>query len=282
MSEPTDQTGRDIARHDPARVPRAALVTGAAHRLGREIALGLAGAGWDVAVHFHRSAEEAARTASQVRALGRRAALVRADLADDAQVRAMFAAARESLGELGAIVNSASRFAHDSPSSFEPAALVDHVRPNLAAPLLLARLLHESLPADGSGVVVNLLDQKIENLNPDYFSYTLTKAALQAATRMLAMAFAPKLRVVGVSPGITLPSGDQSPADFDRAHRMTPLGRSSTPEDVVQTVLFALDSRAITGTTLVVDGGQHLLALARDVMYLTRERDAARTNGDRA
>jgi NAD(P)-dependent dehydrogenase (short-subunit alcohol dehydrogenase family) len=258
------------AGHDPDRVARAALVTGAARRLGREIALGLARDGWDVAVHFHQSADDASRTAADVRALGRRAALVRADLADEAGVRSMFDAARAALGGIGAVVNSASRFAYDAPATFEPASLAAHVGPNLAAPLLLARLLHESLTEGACGVVVNLLDQKLENLNPDFLSYTLTKAALQAATRALAMAFAPKLRVVGVSPGITLASGNQTREDFERAHRVTPLGRSSTPEDVVQAVLFALRSRAITGTTLVVDGGQHLLPLARDVMYLAR------------
>jgi NAD(P)-dependent dehydrogenase (short-subunit alcohol dehydrogenase family) len=249
-------------------VPRAALVTGAARRLGREIALGLARAGWDVAVHFGHSASEAQATAADIAALGRRAVAVRADLADEASTLAMFDEACARLGPIGCVVNNASRFVYDRPSGFHYATLQEHLLPNLAAPLLLARRLHESLPAGACGVVVNLLDQKLENLNPDFFSYTLTKSALAAATRMMAMAFAPKLRVAGVSPGITLVSGDQTEAGFERAHRMTPLGRSSTPADVVQAVVYLAQARAVTGVNLLVDGGQHLLPLARDVMYL--------------
>lgn len=279
---PTPASAGPDAMHDPDRVARAALVTGGARRLGRDIALGLAADGWDVAIHFNTSAREAEQTATDVRALGRRATLVRADLADPGAVRTMFETARTALGALGAVVNNASRFSYDAPASFEPAVLAEHIGPNLSAPLLLARLLHESLGPAGCGVVVNLLDQKLDNLNPDFLSYTLTKAALQAGTRALAMAFAPRLRVVGVSPGITLASSDQTPDDFARAHRVTPLGRSSTTEDVVQTILFALHSRAITGTTLVVDGGQHLLPLARDVMYLARAGEPNSSDGTSA
>lgn len=255
--------------HDPRAVPRAALVTGAARRLGREIALALARAGWDVAVHYGRSADDALATAEAIRALGRRAVAVHADLADEAGVAAMFDEARGALGALGCLVNNASRFEYDAPGAFTYATLDALVRPNLAAPLALARRLHDSLADGQCGVVVNVLDQKLENLNPDFFSYTLTKAALLAATRMMAVAFAPALRVVGVSPGITLASGDQSPEGFARAHQMTPLGRSSAPEDVAQAVVYAAQAGAVTGVNLLVDGGQHLLPLPRDVMYLT-------------
>lgn len=253
----------------PTRMPRVALVTGAARRLGREIALGLARAGWDVAVHYGGSARDAQSTVADIVALGRRAVAVQADLADEAATLAMFDAARAALGDIGCVVNSASRFELDTPATFSQSTLVAHLLPNLGAPVLLARRLHETLAPHGRGVVVNLLDQKLHNLNPDYLSYTLAKAGLQAATTMLAMAFAPVLRVVGVSPGITLVSGDQTAAGFDAAHRMTPLGRSSTPADVVAAVVFVADAPAITGTELLVDGGQHLLAQPRDVMYLT-------------
>ena len=254
--------------HSIDAMPRTALVTGAARRLGRAIALGLARDGWDVAVHYGSSEREAQATADEIVALGRRATAVRADLADEAQTRAMFDAACEALGPIGCVVNNASLFEHDAPASFGYAALDAHLRPNLAAPLLLARRLHESLGPHRCGVVINLLDQKLGNLNPDFFSYTLSKAGLAAATTMMAMAFAPRLRVIGVSPGITLVSGDQTPDGFERAHRQTPLGRSSTPEDIVRTVVFLAQARAITGVDLAVDGGQHLLALPRDVMYL--------------
>jgi len=254
--------------HCAGAVPRAALVTGAGRRLGRELALGLARAGWDVAIHYGRSAEEAGRTADEIASMGRRACAVHADLADEAATGAMFDEARRALGAIGCVVNSASRFEYDHPASFGYRALEEHFGPNLAAPLLLARRLHESLADPQCGVVVNLLDQKLDNLNPDYFSYTLTKCALLGATRMMAMAFAPKLRVVGVSPGITLASGEQTAEGFARAHRLTPLGRSSTPEDVVRAVVFVAEAPAITGVNLLVDGGQHLLPLERDVMYL--------------
>jgi len=130
--------------------------------------------------------------------------------------------------------------------------------------------LYEATPADGQAVVVNLLDQKLYNPNPDFLSYTLSKAALQSATTLLAQALAPRVRVVGVAPGITMVSGDQSAAEFEKAHRVTPLGRSSTPEDVAAAVCFVAAAPAITGTTILVDGGQHLIPLQRDVMFLAK------------
>ncbi|MFY9510529.1 MAG: SDR family oxidoreductase, partial [Rubrivivax sp.] len=139
-------------------------------------------------------------------------------------------------------------------------------RANTAPAIVLARALH----AVGGGAVVNLLDQKLWNPNPDFLSYTLSKAALEAATTLLAQALAPSLRVCGVAPGVTLHSGDMSDAEFAAAHRMTPLQRSSTPEDVARGVRFLLESPAITGTTLLVDGGQHLAPQSRDVVYLAR------------
>ena len=142
------------------------------------------------------------------------------------------------------------------------------MRTNLTAPILLAQALHAATPAGSQAVVINLLDQKLFNMNPDFLSYTLSKAALQCATTMLAQALAPTVRVVGVAPGITLVSGDQSAAGFAKAHSATPLGRSSTPSDIAAAVSYLAISNAITGTTLVVDGGQHLMALPRDVMFL--------------
>lgn len=251
------------------------LVTGAARRLGREIALALARAGWDVAVHYGQSADDAAGTVAAIEALGRRAVALAADLDDERAVEALFEAACSRLGPLDAVVNNASRFEPDRPESASYAMLARHVGPNLGAPLVLARRLHAlraASPDAGArpaAVVVNLLDQKLENLNPDFLAYTLSKAALASATTMLAMAFAPLVRVVAVSPGITLLSGDQSPESFERAHRATPLGRSSTPADIAAAVCFLADAPAVTGINLTVDGGQHLLALPRDVMYLT-------------
>ena len=247
---------------------RAALVTGAARRLGREIALGLARDGWDVAVHYGRSEAEARDTVAGIQALGRRAVALRADLADPLQAETLLVQAMQALPGLNCVVNSAALFEFDRPEGFDPSLLARHLGPNLVSPLVLARTLHARLPDDARGVVVNLLDQKLANLNPDFFSYTLTKSALEAATRMMARALAPKLRVVAVSPGITLVSGDQSQDGFERAHRMTPLGRSSRPADIVAAIAYLASAPAITGVNLVVDGGQHLMGFDRDVMYL--------------
>ncbi|MDB5907760.1 MAG: short chain dehydrogenase [Massilia sp.] len=249
---------------------QAALVTGAGRRIGRAIALGLAQAGWDVAIHFRSSRAEAEETAAQVRALGRRAALLECDLADEGAVRGLLARAIDALGPIGCVVNNASLFEYDSAADFSPALLATHMQANVGAPILLAQALHAATPAGAQSVVINLLDQKLANLNPDYLSYTLSKAALQAATTMLAQALAPSVRVAGVAPGITMVSGDQSEAGFARAHQSTPLGRSSTPQDVADAVCYLAEARAVTGTTLLVDGGQHLVPLPRDVMFLTK------------
>jgi NAD(P)-dependent dehydrogenase (short-subunit alcohol dehydrogenase family) len=168
-------------------------------------------------------------------------------------------------GQVDAVVNNASQFQHDTAETFGHAGLLNHLAINTVAPILLAQCLSAHLRARGAtGVVVNLLDQKLWNLNPDFFSYTLSKAALQAATTMLAQALAPQLRVVGVAPGLTLTSHMLSQAKFEELHKLSPIGRSSTPEDVAHAVRFALENRALTGTTLLVDGGQHLMKFERD------------------
>lgn len=256
----------------PSTVPvtRVALVTGAGRRIGRAIAIGLAAAGWDVAVHYRASQADAEQTAAAIRALGRRAALLDCDLSDETATRALVGRAIAALGALDCVVNNASQFEFDSATDFSPALLARLTQANVAAPLLLAQALHAATPEDGQAVVINLLDQKLDNLNPDFLSYTLTKAALKTATTMLAQALAPRVRVVGVSPGLTLVSGEQTDAGFAQAHAATPLGHSSEPQDIVDAVCYLAGARAVTGTTLLVDGGQHLMPLARDVMFLTK------------
>ncbi|MDP2985642.1 SDR family oxidoreductase, partial [Hydrogenophaga sp.] len=237
--------------------PRTVLVTGAGKRLGREIALTLARAGWNVAVHHRRSVADARQTAADCNALTGRpgsAASFFADLADEASVRALLPAVVTHFGQIDAVVNSASTFEHDSAESFGFAAMENHLRANTGAAVLLAQALHAHLSArDARGAVVNLLDQKLWNMNPDFFSYTLSKAALEAANTMLALALAPRVRVVGVAPGLTLTSHMLSDEQFSALHHQSPLGRSSTPEDVAATVAFALNNQSITGTTLLVD-----------------------------
>lgn len=249
---------------------RVALVTGAGRRLGREIALGLARAGWDIAVHYRNSHDEARDVAREIAALGRRAVTLQCELADEEAVRGLLPQAIAALERVDCVVNNASLFDYDSDLNFSQARLDAHMHANVAAPILLARALYDATPEGGQAVVINLLDQKLYNLNPDFLSYTLSKAALEAANTMLAQSLAPKVRVVGVAPGITMVSGDQSEEGFEKAHTQTPLGRSSTPEDIAAAVVYAAGARAMTGTTLLVDGGQHLLPSLRDVMFLAK------------
>jgi NAD(P)-dependent dehydrogenase (short-subunit alcohol dehydrogenase family) len=253
------------------RLPHArgvALVTGAAKRIGREIALALARDGWDVAVHYASSRGEALMTVQEIESLGRRACAINRDLAIETGVRSMLAQCAAELGAVTCVVNSASIFERDAIASFGTEALLRHMRVNTAAPVLLAQALHAALPPHVQGVVINLLDQKLWNPNPDFLSYTLSKAALREATTLLAQALAPRVRVVGVAPGITLPSEKQTAAGFAQAQASAPLGRGSTPQDIAAAVVYLASAAAVTGTTLLVDGGQHLAASGRDVMFI--------------
>ncbi|WP_296443541.1 SDR family oxidoreductase [Rhodoferax sp. UBA5149] len=258
--------------------PRTVLVTGAAKRLGREIALALAKDGWRVAVHYRDSLEDATKTVADCAQLAGASAAFRANLTNETAVRKLLPQVIAEFGRVDAVVNSASTFEHDTAATFSFAAMEKHLRSNTGAAILLAQALHSHvLKRDGAasaqarrplGVVVNLLDQKLWNQNPDFFSYTLSKAALEAATTMLAMALSPQLRVVGVAPGLTLTSHLLTPEKFETLHQLSPLGRSSTPADVAATVKFAMENQSITGTTILVDGGQHLMKFERDFSML--------------
>jgi NAD(P)-dependent dehydrogenase (short-subunit alcohol dehydrogenase family) len=273
MTASTDSRPDAGAASPPARV---VLVTGAARRIGRALALGFAANGWDVAVHHGASKAEADEVVAQVRALGRRAVALAADLAVESEAAGLVAACTAALGRPVCVVNNASRFVEDTARNIGYETLMAHMAVNVAAPLVLARALFEATPEAARtdetlrGVVINVLDQKLYNLNPDYLSYTLSKAALQTATVTLAQALAPKVRVVGIAPGLTLQSADQTPDEFAQAHRVTPLGRASTPDDIVAAACYLAQASGVTGTTLIVDGGQHLVPLPRDVMFLTR------------
>lgn len=263
-----------IAASTPApaakTVRRTALVTGGAKRIGSAIALALADHGWDIAIQYSTSAGDAKKTVAAIERVGRRATALDADLSDESASRGLIERVEAALSRPTCLVNNAALFDADDAATLGYALLEAHMRINLAAPLVLAQSMHRALTARQRGVVINLLDQKLFNPNPDYLSYTLSKAALHSATTLLARALAPKMRVVGIAPGITLPSGSQSRSDFDRAHAKTPLGRSSTPADIAAAVCFAVESPAITGTTILVDGGQHLVPTERDIMFVTR------------
>ncbi len=251
---------------------RTALVTGAARRIGREIALALARDGWDVAVHYATSRDDALDTVAQIKSLGRRAIAVNRDLAVEPGVLSLLAECANELAPVTCVVNNASLFEYDDVARFSGDHLMRAMRTNAAAPVLLARSLHEHLAHNARGVVINLLDQKLSNPNPDFFSYTLAKAALKEATTLLAIALAPKVRVVGLAPGITLASNMQTAGGFATAHTKTPLGGASTPADIAHAAVYLANAGAVTGTVLLVDGGQHLVPSSRDVMFLTESR----------
>jgi NAD(P)-dependent dehydrogenase (short-subunit alcohol dehydrogenase family) len=247
------------------------LVTGGARRIGGAIVLELAAHGWDVAVHCRRSFADAEATAADARALGARAEVFSADLADPQACEALLPAVLLRCDRLDAVVHNASLFEYDDVANFTVASFERHMRANAVPAIVLARALHEHLSGRGArGCVVNLLDQKLANPNPDYLSYTLSKSVLEAAGTLLAQALAPTVRVCAVAPGLTLRSSAMSDDEFAAAQQLTPLQRTSTPQDLAGAVRFLLEAPAITGETLLVDGGQHLAPQARDVLFLVR------------
>ena len=239
-------------------MPRAALVTGAAVRIGRAVAEALAQDGWAVAVHHRDSAEDADRVVAGIESAGGRALALRADLAAEAEVETLVARATEALGPLGCLVNNASLFDYDDIESADRASWERHMAVNLRAPFVLMQAFAAALPAGAEGCVVNLLDQRVWNLTPHFMSYTLSKAGLWTLTQTAALALAPRIRVNGIGPGPTLPSARQSPEHFAAQCRDTPLERGAAPADIADGVRFILAARALTGQMIALDSGQHL------------------------
>lgn len=251
--------------------PKTALITGAARRLGRAMALALAKDGWDIVLHYHRSAAAAQDTAQAIKALGRRCYLVAADLALPQAAQQLFTAACQQAPTIDLLINNASLFEYDSAKNFDAQLLHQHLGPNLIAPLELTQLFAQQTQFSDQvshGLVIHMLDQKLWHLNPDFFSYTLCKAALNAAITMHAQALAPRIRVMGIAPGLTLPSHLQNEEDFQRTHQMALLQQASSPADITQTVLYIAHTPSLTGSTIIVDGGQHLMGLDRDFSLL--------------
>lgn len=246
-----------------------ALVTGAGRRLGAAFAGALAADGWFVRLHYNASARPAEDLANEIRRKGGRCDLVQAELTAADAVAHLFAPEGEARF-CSLLVNSASIFDFDRPESVTGESLTMNYAVNAAAPVLLTQMLAAQLPEGARGLVVNLLDQKLRHLNPDFFAYTLSKAALDAATTMTAQAFAPRVRVNAIAPGVTLPSADQTEAEFDMAQAMSPLGYGATPDDLVRALRFLIEAEATTGQTIFVDGGQSLRAEPRDVTYTVR------------
>ncbi|WP_246659506.1 SDR family oxidoreductase [Ancylobacter moscoviensis] len=242
-----------------------ALVTGGAVRIGRAITLRLAAEGHDVAIHVRRPGPEAEATRSAAEALGARAAIIPAELADADAVQGVVPAAVAALGPLDLLVNNASEFHNDAVGDLEPDLWDRHFAVNLRAPVFLAEAFAEQLVEGAHGSVVNIIDQRVLKPAPACFSYSLTKSALWTATRMLAQSLAPRVRVNGVGPGPTLANARQRPGDFARQSSSVLLGRGPTPEEIAEAVFFLARTPSITGQMIAVDGGQHLAWRTPDI-----------------
>lgn len=241
---------------------RVALVTGAGRRIGAAIARKLAANGAKVVLHCHASRDEADALAAEI---GANAAVVQADLSKERDVDGLIAKAAAYFGPLDVLVNNASTFTNDDIHRVTWESWHQNIQVNAAAPLFLSK--HFAAQAPDGSVIVNILDQKVLHLNPDFLSYTMGKVALQGLTTMLALGLAPKIRVNGIAPGLTLISGKQTPESFAKAQGAAPLGYSSSPEEIAGGVQFILDTPAMTGSVLAIDGGESLIGRPRDVFF---------------
>jgi NAD(P)-dependent dehydrogenase (short-subunit alcohol dehydrogenase family) len=232
------------------------LVTGGARRLGRAISLALHRAGYAVAVQTNRSMAEAESLRDEIVRAGGRAAVVRADLAEHASVAGLVPEAVDAIGPLTLLVNNAAMFEPDAIGTLDAARFDRQFAVNLRAPLFLGEAFAAQAPEGAA--IINILDQRVFKLTPQFVSYTLAKSALHSATRMLAQALAPNVRVNAVAPGPTMPSARQDAGDFARQAAAVPLGHGPTAEEIAAAVVYLASARSVTGTTLIVDGGQHL------------------------
>lgn len=239
-------------------IPRVALVTGGAKRLGRAIALALAEAGFDLAIHHRSSGEDAEALVGEITRLGRRCAAFQADLMLEAEVAALLPRVRGALGPVGVLVNNASAFERDEWDDATREGWDAHIEPNLRAPFVLMQDFARALPEGAEGVVVNMLDQRVLSLTPHFVSYTVSKAGLWALTQQMALALAPRIRVNGIGPGPTLPSPRQTMAQFERQCASVPLRRGTAPLEIGAAVVALVALPSVTGQILALDGGQHL------------------------
>ena len=246
-----------------------ALITGSAKRIGRQLALDLADAGYDIAVHCNASRDEAEEVASVIRGKGRRAVVVQGDLALVDTPDRLIAEATAGLGGLTLLVNNASIFEPDEVGSITADSWAKHQDTNLRSPVLLAQAFAKVLPDGADGNIINIIDQRVWKLNPKFFSYTNSKAGLWAATRTLAQALAPHIRVNAIGPGPALPSARMDQAEFDKQARLTLLGRGTSPAEISAAVRFILSQPSLTGQMIALDGGQHLVWQTPDVMEVT-------------
>lgn len=245
-----------------------ALVTGAGKRLGREMALYLARRGFDVAVHYSGSQAEAEAVVTEIEALGQRAVALQADLLDEAQTQSLMPRALEALdGPFTVLVNNASIFEHDTLQSATRKSWDRHMESNLRAPFVLTQAFAAQAPEAGQdaagepvarGLILNMIDQRIRKLTPEFMTYTLAKMGLWALTQTSAQALAPHVRVNAIGPGPTMQGTRQSLEHFTRQRANTVLSRGANPADITAALGYFLDAPAVTGQIICVDGGQHL------------------------
>jgi NAD(P)-dependent dehydrogenase (short-subunit alcohol dehydrogenase family) len=244
---------------------RSVLITGAARRIGRRIALDLAGDGWAVAIHCNTSRADAETLKSEIDANGGLSVIVQGDLARADVPAQLIAKSAQALGPLTCLINNASRFEPDEAGSVTPESWAAHLDTNLRAPVFLAQNFAAQVPAEVSGNIINIIDQRVWKLTPKFFSYTASKSALWTVTRTLAQALAPRIRVNAIGPGPALPNVRMDEDDFARQARSTLLKRGTSPEEISAAVKYILSAQAMTGQMIVLDGGQHLLWQTRDV-----------------
>ncbi|WP_165190579.1 SDR family oxidoreductase [Caulobacter soli] len=236
----------------------AALVTGGGRRIGRALALEAAGAGFDVAVHYRTAKDEAQAVADEIAALGRRAVVLDAELTHEAQTAALVGRAAQALGPVTLLINSASTFEDDRLATSTRESWDAHLDANLRAPIVLAQAFSAALPGDHSGLIVNVVDQRVLRPNPQFFSYSLSKAGLWWATQTLAQDLAPRIRVNAIGPGPTLPSVHQAPGEFEAEAAGTLLQRHASPDEIAAALRYLIDATSVTGQMIAVDAGQHL------------------------
>lgn len=239
----------------PETIPRVALVTGGAKRIGRALVLALAAEGFKVAIHCHQSASDADQVLKEINHQG---CILNCDLADETSVSGLIAAASRPWGPIGLLVNNASIFERDEWDTASRESWQRHLDINLRAPFVLSQAFAQALPASAEGVILNLLDERVLKLTPHYTSYTVSKSALWTLTQTLALALAPRIRVNAVGPGPVLAANGQSDEDFERMWDATPLRHGATPEEVAETAIALAAMRAVTGQMVAPDGGQHL------------------------
>ena len=245
---------------------KSVLVTGSAKRIGRRLALDFAAKGWDVAVHCNASIIEAEEVAGLIRGLGRRAVIVRGDLSLADVPDRLIAEASQGLGGLNCLINNASLFEPDEVGSISQASWAEHLDTNLRAPVFLSQAFAKQLPKGQEGNIISIVDQRVWKLNPRFFSYTMSKSGLWTATRTLAQALAPHIRVNAIGPGPALPSVRMDDEEFAKQSRLTLLGRGTSPAEISAAVKFILSQKALTGQMIALDGGQHLVWQTPDVI----------------